>query len=201
MECTQLGIKNNKLIMKILSICGSPRQGNSETILIELQKLFKSKNIDNEIILLREKNIERCHGCIEFCNHRKVCRLNDDMQEIIDKMVEADAYVFISPNYFQMPTGLFKDFIDRSNIIFHRTDADLKNKKIIVISVGSDPPEDSTVCANNIANNYCRYIGKVVGIKTFQTHSELGGHLDDAFTSGQNPTIKDDLQSLTNLMI
>jgi multimeric flavodoxin WrbA len=186
--------------MKIISISGSPRKGNSETILLHLQKLFAQKGIDNEIILLKDKNIERCHGCVEFCNHQKKCRLRDDMDEIIDKMVAADAYVFISPNYFQMPTGLMKDFMDRSNVIFYR-DTDLKNKKIAVMSVGTDKPEMSLVCAENIAKNYCRYIGKVVGLKSFQTHSELNGNYNDIFESGLNPTIKTDLQSLVDLML
>ena len=187
--------------MKILSICGSPRKGNSETILLELQKIFQEKGIENEIVLLREKNIERCHGCVEFCNHQKDCRIQDDMPEILNKMVISDAYIFISPNYFQMPTGLLKDFMDRSNVIFHRKDADLKNKKIIVISHGTDSPTESLVCANNIANLYCKYIGKVVGVKSFQSHSELAGHLDDVFTSGLNPNIKEELQSLVSALI
>lgn len=187
--------------MKVLSICGSPRKGNSETILLHLQNIFKNLGVDNEIILLSQKSIERCHGCVEFCNHQKKCRIHDDMAEIIDKMVLADAYVFISPNYFQMPTGLFKDFIDRSNIIFHRQDADLKNKKIIVMSVGTDPAEDSAVCADNIAKLYCKYIGRVVGTKSFQTHSELMGHYDDVFTSGLNPSIESDLQGLAQLVL
>jgi len=186
--------------MKILSISGSPRKGNSETILLHLQKLLKEKGIDNEIILLKDKSIERCHGCVEFCNHQHICRINDDMQEVIDKMVAADAYIFISPNYFQMPTGLMKDFMDRSNVIFYQ-DTDLKNKKIVVMSVGTDNPEMSEVCAQNIAKNYCRYIGKVVGIKSFQTHSELNGNYNDVFDSGLNPAIQQDLGKLVNLML
>ena len=189
--------------MKVLSICGSPRKGNSETILLALQKIFKDKGIDNEIILLRQQKIERCHGCVEFCNQYKKCRINDDMDKILRKMVEADAYVFISPNYFQMPTGLFKDFIDRSNVIFNlEKDVNLKAKKTIIISVGTDPVEDIDVCVNNIATLYCgRYIGKVVGKKSFRSHSELKGNYDDVFTSSLNPTINKDLKTLVTALI
>jgi multimeric flavodoxin WrbA len=189
--------------MKILSICGSPRKGNSETILLELQKILKDKGVDNEIVLLREKNIQRCQGCVEFCNHQKKCRINDDMAEIMDKMIKADAYIFISPNYFQMPTGLFKDFIDRSNVIFNLEKEDvLKAKKVVVMSVGTDSVEDIDVCVNNIATLYCgRYIGTVVGKKSFRSHSELEGHWEDVFTSGLNPTIKEDLKSLAAALV
>ena len=186
--------------MKILSICGSPRKGNSETIIYELQKLFAQKGIDNDIILLREKNIGRCHGCIEICNPAGICCQKDDVSAIIDSMCSADGVIFISPNYFQMPTGLFKDFMDRSCVIFAaKKDKLLQNKKTVVISVGADQVEKSDVCVSNIVNYYCHTIGlSVVGRKSFQTHSELKGNLNDAFTSGLNPTIGHDLSGLVS---
>jgi len=189
--------------MKVLSICGSPRQGNSETILLEMQRLFKDKGVDNEIVLLREKNIERCHGCVEFCNHNPGCRLKDDMEEVINKMVAADAFVFICPNYFQMPPGLFKDFIDRSNIIFNcNLDPNIKNKKSVVICVGADHVADTEVCTQNIAKLYCgRYVGEVVATKSFQTKSELKGNFNDVFENGLNPDIRQDLISLVEALV
>jgi multimeric flavodoxin WrbA len=188
--------------MKILSICGSPRKGNSETVLLALQKIFKEKGVENEIILLREKNIERCHGCVEFCNHQHVCRLHDDMDEIMAKMIKADAYVFNSPNYFQMPSGLFKDFIDRCCIFFTNNEEPFKNKQAAVICVGADKPEKIDVCTQIIANNFCKTLGlKVAGTRSFQTHSELNDNYDDVFTSGLNPTIKEDLISLAVALI
>jgi len=188
--------------MKVLSICGSPRKGNSETILLEMQKLFLKKGVDNEIVLLREKNIERCHGCVEFCNHNPGCRLQDDMAEIINKMVAADTFVFICPNYFQMPPGLFKDFIDRSNIIFNcNLDPNIKTKKSVVICVGADKPEETEVCTQNVAKLYCRYVSTVVATKSFQTKSELKGNFNDVFENGLNSNIKEDINNLVNLLI
>lgn len=188
--------------MKILSICGSPRKGNSETILLKLRELLKNRGANNEIILLRECNIERCHGCVEFCNRHHQCRIRDDMDNILEKMVQADAYIFISPNYFQMPPGLFKDFIDRSNILFYKSsETQLKSKKTIVISLGTDSPNESEVCAQNIAKLYCRYIGNVVGIKSFRSRSELKGNYNDIFNHALNPTINSDLETLADLLI
>jgi multimeric flavodoxin WrbA len=51
-------------------------------------------------------------GCVEYCNHELKCHQKDDMTEIMNKMEAADGFIFISPNYFRMPTGLFKDYID-----------------------------------------------------------------------------------------
>ena len=49
--------------MKVLLICCSPRKGNSETIVNMLSKMLKQKKVQNEIVLLRERNIKRCTGC------------------------------------------------------------------------------------------------------------------------------------------
>jgi multimeric flavodoxin WrbA len=188
--------------MKILSICGSPRRGNSETILLELQKLFKAKGVENEIVLLREKNINRCHGCIEFCNPNGICCQKDDVSSIIDKMVESDALIIISPNYFQMPPGLLKDFMDRSCVIFaNGKDKILKKKKTAIITVGAEKAEESEVCAQNIAKFYCRYVGKVVATKSFQTKSELKGNYNDIFENNLNPNIRSSLGSIVEALL
>ena len=104
--------------MKILSICGSPRKGNSEAIIKRLQQIFNQKGIENEVVLLRKKKIQRCQGCVEYCNQHLKCWHDDDMAEIIKKMMMADGYVFVSPNYYAMPPGLFKDFIDKCSVLY-----------------------------------------------------------------------------------
>jgi len=133
--------------MRILSICGSPRKGNSEAILLKLQEILRAKGVDNEIVLLREKKISRCLGCVEYCNHKLECQIKDDMQEIMAKMEKADGFIFLSPNYFQMPTGLFKDFIDRCSIFYTRgAEKQFRKKKAVVIGVGADVLGSKTKC-------------------------------------------------------
>jgi len=187
--------------MKILSICGSPRKGNSESILLWIQKIFKERGIDNEIILLREKKINRCLGCVEYCNHELKCRIEDDMKIIMDKMEKADGYIFISPNYFNMPTGLFKDFIDRCSIFCTaEKENEFKKKKAVVICVGADIIENIDVCTNNIADNFCRIIGMdVVMRKSYTAKSELKGNYNDIFENGLNSTIEKDLNKIVDL--
>ncbi len=188
--------------MKILSICGSPRRGNSETILLYLKKLLEKQGHINEIILLREQNIERCHGCVEFCNHQLQCRLHDDFDTLIPKIESVDAFIFACPNYFQMPPGIFKDFIDRFSIFYTRGDEKrFKNKKAIVVCVGADSPDKTDVCTDNIAINFCRTGGlNVVGKKSFQSKSELVGNLNDIFENNLNPNIHQDLQNLVDIL-
>jgi len=188
---------------KILSVCGSPRKGNSESILLKMKKLLEKEGADNEIILLRQKNIMPCQGCVEYCNHKLKCHLKDDMPQIMKKMEGADGLIFISPNYFKMPTGLLKNFIDRCSIFYTAGKEKLfKKKKAVVIAVGTDVIKGIDVCAKNISENFCKTLGlNVVAVKSFQSHSELKGNFNDIFESGINPGMERNLKKLVDLLV
>jgi len=186
---------NNKL--KILSICGSPRKGNSEAILNRIKQILDRKGVENEIILLREKNIQRCKGCVEYCNRNLKCCQKDDMAEIMEKMLKADGYVFTLPNYFAMPPGLFKDFIDKCSI-FYTAQIDLTPKRAVVISVGTDL---SNIKENirNVDKNFCETLKiKVIATGAFTSRSELKGNYNDIFENGLNPNIEKQLESIVD---
>jgi multimeric flavodoxin WrbA len=119
--------------MKILAICGSPRKGNTEFMLnTVLNEITRHKK---ELILLREKSIKHCTGCL-FCDERKKeCSIkDDDMEGLNKKLSEADIILMGSANYFDNVTGLLKDFIDRTNI-FYKTGL-LKGKKVYGLVAG-----------------------------------------------------------------
>jgi multimeric flavodoxin WrbA len=115
---------------KILFISGSPRKGNTEFI---LRKICDSTHGDKELILLRNKDIRRCSGCL-YCDKHEQCAIQDDAPKINKKMLEADLIIIGTPNYFDNVPGLLKDFIDRTNP-FYETDV-LKGKKLITIVTG-----------------------------------------------------------------
>jgi multimeric flavodoxin WrbA len=123
--------------MKTLLISGSPRKGNTEFILNKIYKSIKGKK---EMILLRNKNIKHCAGCL-YCDKHKKCAIRDDMQNLYGKIIKADIIVLGTPNYYDNVPGLLKDFIDRTNI-FYETDK-LKNKKLITIVVGGGEIKNS----------------------------------------------------------
>ena len=58
-------------------------------------------------------NIGYCRGC-GACNTTHKCVQKDDMAEILDKMVDADAIVLSTPVYFYSVDGQMKTFIDRT---------------------------------------------------------------------------------------
>ncbi|MFA6047905.1 MAG: flavodoxin family protein [Parcubacteria group bacterium] len=123
--------------MKTLIISGSPRKGNTEFI---LSKIYKSLRGNKELILLRNKNIKHCSGCL-YCDGHKKCAIQDDMQEIYRKLLKADLIILGTPNYFDNVPGIMKDFVDRTNP-FYETDK-LKGKKVISIVVGGGKVNNS----------------------------------------------------------
>ena len=134
--------------MKILLISGSPRRGNTEFILNKICKAIKG---NKELILLRNKNIKHCAGCL-YCDEHKKCAIQDYMQELYSKIVEADIIVLGTPNYYDNVPGLVKDFIDRLNP-FYKTDK-IKGKKLITIVVGGGAIKNSKMMGEQALKNF-----------------------------------------------
>ena len=87
----------------------------------------------SELLLLREKRMEFCKGCL-YCHHKDKCIIEDDVSNIIDKLVESEYIIFGIPNYFDNVSGLFKNFIDRLHPLYKNEK--LKNKKVYFIYIG-----------------------------------------------------------------
>ncbi|MCK5289745.1 MAG: flavodoxin family protein [Candidatus Aenigmarchaeota archaeon] len=117
-------------MVRCLLISGSPRKGNTDIV---LARIFEKIEGDKELIYLRDKSIRHCTGCL-VCARSDKCSIRDDMDELCEKMVQADVIVVGTPNYFDNVPGLLKDFIDRTNP-FYGTDM-LKGKKLVTFVVG-----------------------------------------------------------------
>ncbi len=124
--------------MKIVGICGSPRKGNTEWMLRKLLEGAIKAGAETELILLREKDIRACDGCLS-CEvggkqRKGICRIQDDMQHIYPKLVEADGLAFGTPVYFEMLSGLLKNFMDRTCPVWPK----LELKPIVGIAVAEE---------------------------------------------------------------
>lgn len=99
---------------KVLIISGSPRKnGNSDTLCNEFMKGAEESGNQVEKIRLAEKKLNFCTGC-GTCNTTHKCVQKDDMEEMLNKMVEADVIVLATPAYFYGMSGQLKTFIDRT---------------------------------------------------------------------------------------
>lgn len=98
----------------VLIISASPRKnGNSDILCDRFAEGAEESGHKVEKIFLASKNIGYCCGC-GVCNTTHKCVQNDDMSEIIDKMIKSDVIVFATPVYFYMMNGQMKTLIDRT---------------------------------------------------------------------------------------
>ena len=104
--------------MKIIGVCGSPRKGNTEWMLGKLLETAAKSGACTELLLLRKMDVRTCRGCLaceEGGRERKgICKIKDDMTEVYPKLLAADVIVLATPAYFEMLSGLLKNFLDRT---------------------------------------------------------------------------------------
>ncbi len=119
--------------MKVLLFNGSPRtSGNSFKALEVIKQMFVEENIDAEIIQIGKLDLKGCMGCGAcFKTKDNKCITNDELNEIIPKVIEADGYVFASPVYYAGMSPQLKSFMDRlfyvsganGNYFYHKVGA------------------------------------------------------------------------------
>ena len=104
---------------KILASCGSPRQGNTYEILHMLKHEYPE--VDFRILMLSELDLKDCFGCYSCINNgEESCPLEDDRDQIIEAMKEADGTIFASPTYARAISALMKKFVERTSFLAHR---------------------------------------------------------------------------------
>ena len=101
--------------MKVLGIVCSPRRGGNTEILVQeaLASARQNGAEEIELLTLAGKDIAPCDGC-DICQETGKCVINDDMQVLYSKMLQADGIVFGSPVYFWGVTAQAKALIDRT---------------------------------------------------------------------------------------
>ena len=121
---------------KVLIISSSPRKGgNSDTLCDKFAQGATEAGNSIEKIFLRDKKINYCSGC-GLCNNNDytACSQNDDMEEILTKMMDADVIVFGTPVYFYTMCGQLKTLIDRCCSRYTK----INNKEFYYIMTAAD---------------------------------------------------------------
>lgn len=172
--------------MKLLAIVGSQREyGNSFLLTKESFKPFK---INYEILQLAKNEIKFCNICGK-CENME-CPLEDNFNEILEKMKDADAIVFAYPKYlFKVPTK-FLCFLERLDILSHfrkhpgyveelrldETRSPPLEGKPCCLFVVTDPGESAEECLSLVAKEV-----KSLGMKLVSFDSLLGAHATGKF--------------------
>ena len=107
--------------MKVVAVMGSYRKGKTIDTLVD-RAIEGVKNVDPkakvEKITLIDRHIEYCRNC-GACRRDNPgkpiarCAIDDDMQEILPLMREADAYIFGGPIFEGTVNAITKTFLER----------------------------------------------------------------------------------------
>lgn len=124
--------------MKVLGISGSPRIGQTTDRLV--REVLDATDCETEFISLGGKRIGPCISCLG-CVKDNVCVIRDDMTELRQKIVEADALVVGAPNYFNTICGLAHCFLERFYQFRHRNGDLLTGKLGVAVGVAGRNPE------------------------------------------------------------
>jgi multimeric flavodoxin WrbA len=195
--------------MKVMAFVGSPRkQGNTDILIDKVIDGAKSKAaVEVEKIYLYEANIKYCNGCgaHTVLGGSKDCPLGDDMQGILERMVQADGFIFGSPNHGRTITAGMTNFIARmmpllkmevkrdasGTIIDAQSKPLIRGKKaVMVVSQGDPWPTSSSlvlkILDDNIKDFQLKKVGEVFSMFNLQKGevSKKQNDLDLAFAMG-----------------
>lgn len=114
--------------MKLLGISASPRESGSRSEELLIQLLDHAKNFGAEVELLRlqEKHILPCIGCYsekpELCTFPCVHKGQDDTEEVLNKIIRADALAIATPVHWGGPSSLLSIFLGKMTSIENNQD-------------------------------------------------------------------------------
>jgi multimeric flavodoxin WrbA len=188
--------------MKIMAFVGSPRKGsNVDTLIDKVIEGAQSKtDVDVEKIYLYEADIRNCNGC-GLCSPlmgSKDCPIDDDMPGILNRMLEADAYIFGTPNHVHTMTSAMTNFWarlqplgkmeiikdDTGKIIGGKSTPLIRGKKaVMVVSQGDFSPSASALLLRVLDSNLKDFQLKKAG-EVFST-----GNLEKAQVKNKAPDL------------
>lgn len=120
---------------RVLILSGSPRKGgNSDALCDEFMRGAAESGNEVKKIRVAEKNVGYCRACYYCKKSGGKCVINDDMAEILDEMIKADAIVLASPVYFYSIDAQLKTVIDRTVARW----LEVKNKDLYYIMTAAD---------------------------------------------------------------
>ena len=174
----------------VIVISSTPRvNGNSEILANEFARGAKDAGHNVEVINLRDYNLKYCIGCYA-CHRTGKCVHNDGMNELGEKLLNADVIVFATPVYFYSMSGQLKVFIDRLVPHYTKIKADIymiatqwdSNKEIIENTFNAIRG-CTAECFENCTEKGVIYGAGLDGVGEAKNNSE---YMTQAYTMGKN---------------
>ncbi len=124
---------------KIVVISASLREkSNSEALAAETVRGAEENGNEAELIRLKGKDIRFCKGCLA-CQQTQRCVIEDDANEIAEKVKDADTLVFATPIYYYEMSGQLKTLLDRLNPLYP---SDYRFRNVYLLTVAAEDEAD-----------------------------------------------------------
>jgi len=119
--------------MKALTlITSSHRNGFTKKIIDRITIGINDAEGTNEVLFLDDFDIKYCTGC-RSCQKGGGCVLDDDYNKILDKIRQADYFIFTAPIFYNDIAGHSKMFLDRLGAPNYDPDLTIKPTKTLLM--------------------------------------------------------------------
>lgn len=161
-------------MVKILGLCCSPRKGASEYVTEQALAAARefSPEIETELVTLRGKKINPCIDCKYCLREKTFCCLEDDMQPIFEKIIEADGILVVSPVYVMSATPQLHALCSRMRPAMHCYPGMLRNKFAAAVGVGGTRNGGQETTVTDIINLFGT---RSINIVTNESRGYTGG--------------------------
>jgi multimeric flavodoxin WrbA len=170
---------------KVLILIGSPRErGNSAVLAGQAAAGAQQAGALVECIPLHELDIRPCDSCELCIETGEFCAIEDDMQTLYPKLLEADAIVLASPIYWFTYSAQLKLCIDRWYGLWNNQHDAFRGKPIgLVLAYGdTDLHNSGGINAIHTFESMFRFLhAPIVGI--------VHGSLMDPGDAEKNPAL------------
>jgi multimeric flavodoxin WrbA len=145
-------------------------QGNTGRLLDEVITGVEAAGGETEILSLKALNVQPCVAC-DICHKTGICNINDDYEQIKEKLLTCDGFILASPNYIWSVSAQMKALFDRCNGLIHCMALEGKYAAMVETSGGGEDEEVLAYMshfANTLGANSVGGIGSAIaGIRAF----------------------------------
>ncbi len=170
-------LKGSMMGKSVLIIKGSPRtNGNSATLADQVYAGAKQSGAEVEAINIAEMDIRPCDACDVCAENHGGCIVEDDMQSLYPKLIQADVIVLAFPIYWFTINAQMKLFIDRWYALNSEDGYLLRDKQLGLVFVYGDTDlyTSGGINAIHTFDAISRYIGMEMAGMVYGTADKEG---------------------------
>lgn len=151
--------------LQVLGISASPRRDGNSDLLLQ-RALAGAMEAGGKVEHLRacDYRIAGCDEC-NACSTTGECRVGDDYQQILDRMLAADRIIFATPVFFLTVSAQAKLLIDRGQCLWMRKNVlglplfdPKRDRRGMFIAVGGSRGKRQFQCIRRPILSYFKYL-------------------------------------------